>query len=96
MRRPSRLDAHGLAIRKIKPKYMMVNSLGKRFEADATQSHATGESEQRIRDLASLRGRDDLLPALDRARRMPSAFAGAPAPEFQGSLHRKLWRDWAA
>ena len=34
-----------------------------------------------------------LLPALDRARQMLSAFAGAPAPEFQGSLHRKLWRD---
>jgi len=71
----------------------MVSSLGKSSEADTTQSHATFEGEQRIRDLASLRGRKDLLPALDRARKMLSAFAGAPAPEFQGSLHRKLWRD---
>lgn len=47
------------------------------------------QNEQRSRELARLRDREDLLPALDRARQMLRAFAGAPAPEFQGSLRHK-------
>lgn len=58
-------------------------------EADASQSAETAEVVQRRKDLIGLRGREDLLPALERARQMLRAFAGIPAPEFQGSLRRK-------
>lgn len=58
-------------------------------EGAAALAKEIAENEQRARDMASLRGREDLLPALDRARQMLRVFADAPAPEFQGSLRRK-------
>lgn len=67
----------------------MVNFRDMKSEAGATQSRGAVEDDQKRKDLARLRGREDLLPELERARQMLRAFAGTPAPESQGSLRRK-------
>ncbi|MBF6988335.1 hypothetical protein [Cupriavidus sp. IK-TO18] len=46
----------------------MIDFLETKSEANAILLDAMFENEQRMKDLAKLRGRKDLLPALDRAK----------------------------
>lgn len=55
-------------MRKMNQEHAMIDFLETKSEANAILLDAMFENEQRMKDLAKLRGRKDLLPALDRAK----------------------------